>query len=79
MSQCLETTDIEKAMEEIDDAIITHNKIVEKLKLQRYTLFSKKLDLEMDDVLECVVENDISPRRMMDLIIAEVEERSRIS
>ena len=64
--------ELETQMEEIDDAIITHSKIIEKLKLQRYELFSVKLDLEIMETLECAVENDISPRRIMDLIISEI-------
>jgi len=68
---------IESEIEEINDAIVIHNKIVQKLVLQRYDLISQKLDLEMEETLECAIENDISPRRVMDLIIAEVEERNK--
>ena len=68
---------LEMKIEEIDEAIITHNKIVQKLTIQRYDLISRKLDLEMNETLECAIENDISPRRMMDLIISEVEERNQ--
>ena len=69
-------TDLEERIEEIDEAIITHNKIIRKLTMQRYDLVSRKLDLEMDEALECAIENDISPRRVMDLIISEIEERN---
>jgi len=67
--------ELEAQMEEIDEAIITHSKIIEKLKMQRYELFSVKLDLEIVETLECAVENDISPRRIMDLIISEIGTR----
>jgi len=67
--------DFENKMEELDEAIVTHNKIIGKLKTQRLELFSEKLDLEMTEIIECAIENDISPRRMMDLIKAEIEER----
>ena len=68
---------LETRIEEIDKAIITHNNIVQKLIVQRYDLLSQKLDLEMTETLECAIENDISPRRVMDLIIAEVEIRNK--
>jgi len=67
--------DIESEMEETDEAIFTHSRIVEKLKLQRYKLVAEMEDLELNDVVECIIENDISPRRMMDLIISEIERR----
>ena len=70
-----ELQNIESKLEEVDEAIITHNKIVQKLTMQRYDLISQKLDLEMNETIECAIENDISPRRVMDLIISEVEQR----
>ena len=72
-----ELDNLENKIEEIDEAIITHNKIVQKLTMQRYDLISQKLDLEMNETLECAIENDISPRRVMDLIISEVEKRNQ--
>jgi len=68
---------IETRIEEIEGAIITHNKIVRELTMQRYDLISRKLDLEMNETLECAIENDISPKRVMDLIIFEVENRNK--
>lgn len=68
---------LEFRLEEIDEAIMTHNKIVQKLTIQRYDLISQKLNLEMNETLECAIENDISPRRVMDLIISEVEQRNQ--
>lgn len=70
-----ELQNLENKLEEIDEAIITHNKIVQKLTMQRYDLISQKLDLEMNETIECAIENDISPRRVMDLIISEVKHR----
>ena len=69
--------DLDEKIEEIDEAIITHNKIVRKLTMQRYDLVSTRLDLEMDEALECAVDSDISPRRVMDLIISEIEKRNK--
>jgi len=73
----LKAANLETRIEEIDHAIMTHNNIVHKLIMQRYDLLSQKLDLEMAETLECAIENDISPRRVMDLIIAEVEIRNK--
>jgi hypothetical protein len=72
-----ELENLENKIEEIDEAIITHNRIVQNLTMQRYDLISQKLDLEMNETLECAIENDISPRRVMDLIISEVERRNQ--
>jgi len=72
-----ETDELESRLEELDSAIITHNKIINNLIVQRCSLISQKLDLEMNETIECAIENDISPRRVMDLIISEVENRNR--
>ena len=71
----LDLGNIESRLEEIDEAIVTHNKIIHKLTMQRYDLISQKIDLEMNETLECAIESDISPRRVMDLIISEIELR----
>ena len=79
MSEKIETIkDIELKIEEIDEAITAHNKIIHKLTMQRYALVSKKIDLEMDETIECAIKYDISPRRVMDLIIAEIEDRRKL-
>jgi len=71
------TVDLDEKIEEIDEAIMTHNKIVRKLKMQRYDLVSMKIDLEMIEALECAIESNISPRRVMDLIISEIEKKNK--
>ena len=71
------TESLDSRMEEIDEAIITHNKIIKKLVQQRYDLVSQKLDLEMEETLECAIENGISPRRVMDLIISDVKRKNK--
>jgi len=70
-------SDLDEKIEEIDEAILTHNKIVRKLSAQRYDLVSMKLDLEMGAALECAIESDISPRRVMDLIISEIKKKNK--
>jgi len=67
--------DLEEKLTEIDEAIIAHNSIVHKLTIQRYDLISRKQNLEITEALECAIENDISPRKMMDLMISEIEKR----
>ena len=71
-----ELEDLEIRIEEIDKAIVTHNKVVRKLSMQRYKLIAQKPDLEMTEAFECAIENDISPRRVVDLIVTETEKRN---
>ena len=72
-----EQIELDREIEEIGEAIVAHNRIVQKLTIQRYGLISKKQDLEMTETLKCAIENDISPRRVMDLIISDVENRNK--
>ena len=69
--------DIESEIEELGEAITAHNNILHELKVQRCDLISKIQDLEFEETLKCAMEYDISPRRVMDLIITEMEERKK--
>lgn len=69
MSQTINIiTDLDKEIEEIDKAIITYNEIIEGLKWQRYELLSNKHDLDMNDVLECIIEKGLSANEVLKLI-----------
>ena len=60
--------DLDKKIVEIDKAIVTYNEIIEGLKWQRYELLSKKHDLDMNEVLECIVEKGLSANEVLKLI-----------
>jgi len=62
--------DLEREMEEIDDAIISHNKIIEVLRFQRFEVMAKKNDWEMQEVFECAIENGFTPDEVMDLLLS---------
>ena len=63
---------IEKELDEIDKTIIARSKAIEDLKCRRYELMAELEDLDIHEAVECAIENSISPRRLIDLIIAEV-------
>ena len=65
--------DLENEMEEIDEAIVTHNRIVEDLKCQRYELLAQKQDCEMQEVFECAFENGFTPDEMMQLLVDAIK------
>jgi len=69
--------DLEGEIEELGEAIIAHRNILNELKIQRCDLISRRRDLELEETLRCAKEYDISPRRVMDLIINEMEERNK--
>ena len=62
-------SDMDLEMEEIDMAIITHNKMINKLKCRRYELLARKQDLRMNEVLECIVENGFPAEDLLGLVI----------
>ena len=63
--------DIEKELGEIDRIIIARSKTVEDLKCRRYELMAELDDLDIHDAVECAIENDISPKRLIEMILAE--------
>ena len=67
--------DLEKEMEDIDEAIVTHNKIIEDLKFQRYELLAQKQDWEMQEVFECAFENGFTPEEMMKLLLGAIKSK----
>ena len=62
------TNDLDKKIEEIEKTIITYNEIIEGLKWQRYELLSSKHDLDMNDVLECIIEKGLSANEVLKMI-----------
>ena len=65
----LTASSLEKEMEEIDEAIITHNRIIENLRSQRCEILAQKLDWEMQEVFECAVESGFTPGEVMQLLL----------
>jgi len=63
--------DIEKELDEIDRTIIARSKAVEDLKCRRYELIAELDNLDIHEAVECAIENDISPRRLIKMIISD--------
>ena len=64
-------SNIEKELDEIDKLIIARSKTVEDLKCRRYELMAELDDLDIHEAVECAIENGISPKRLIDLIVEE--------
>ena len=62
--------ELEREMEEIDEAIITHNKIIENLRFQRFEILARKNDWEMQEVFEYAIESGFTPDEVMDMLLA---------
>ena len=67
--------DLEKELDEIDKRIIERSKTIGQLKCRRYELLAELDDLTIQDAVECAIENDISPKHLLDLIIAETKNK----
>jgi hypothetical protein len=69
MAQSIETlNDINEEIEEIDRAIIRHSRIVENLKWRRYELLIREQDLEMSELIECIIEKGLTARDALRII-----------
>ena len=60
--------DIEKEIDEKDEAIFTHLKIIEKLKEQRNELLAQRSDWRMQEVFELAVEYGLTPDEMKEIV-----------
>ena len=68
--------EIEKEIDEIDKKIIEKSKTIEQLKCRRYELMAELDDISIHEAIECAIENDISPKRLLDMIVAETRMQS---
>ena len=70
--------ELEKEMEEIDEAIVTHNRIIEELKCQRYELVAQRQDWDMQEVFECAFENGFTAEEMMQLLVDAIKAKKSV-
>ena len=68
--------DIEKELERIEDKIITQNRIIDDLVWQRAELLTKKQDLEMCALIDCIIENGLSANEALEIIVYELGKKS---
>jgi len=67
--------DLDNEMEKIDEAIIVHKRIIEDLREQRYELYARKHDWQMQEVFEYAVENDMKADDMMKLLLTAIGDK----
>ena len=60
--------DLDKELEEIEDEIDTHNRIVENLIWRRSELLTKKQDLEICELIDCIIEKGITANEALEII-----------
>ena len=66
--------DLEKEMEEVDEAIVKCNEMAESLNQRRYELIAMRQNLEIADVIECIIEKGINANQIMQMILSASEE-----
>lgn len=66
---------LERDMEEIDEAILKHSMIIEGLRVERVELLARKSNCEMQEVFECVVEHGFTPGEMMELVLSSISKK----
>ena len=67
---------LESSIEHIDSKIIEYNLAAENLRLRRCELLAQKQNADIDDVIEYALEIGIEPKRIIELIEAEVSKNS---
>ncbi|MCL2152198.1 MAG: hypothetical protein FWH57_04440 [Oscillospiraceae bacterium] len=65
-------TDIVSELERIEGEIEAHNRMVETLVWQRSELLTKKEDMEMCELVDCIVENGLTANEALELILQEL-------
>jgi len=68
--------DIEKELERIEEKINTQNRIIDELVWQRAELLTKKQDLEMCALIDCIIENGISANEALEIIVYALGKKS---
>jgi hypothetical protein len=76
MSQSIETKiNANEYLEKIEEEIISHNKIIENLVWQRSELLTKKEDLELCELVDCIFENGLTASEALDIIVTALEKK----
>jgi len=72
----MEPLSLDNSIEYIDCKIIEYNLAAENLKLRRCELLAQKQNADIDDVIEYALEIGIEPKKIIELIAAEVGKTS---
>ena len=68
--------DYDKEIGRVDKAILALRKELEDLVYKRYELIAQKHNINTDELMECIVEHDLIPKEVVDLINSAVEKKS---
>jgi len=67
--------DFDKEIGRVDKAIAALGEELEELVYKRYELIAKKLDLDTDVLIECILESELMPKEVTDLIVSAMEKK----
>jgi len=60
--------DIDRELDRIEDDIDTHHKIIEELVWRRSELLVSKQDLEMCELIDCIIERGLTANEALGII-----------
>ena len=60
--------DLDKELEKIEDEISEHNRIIDNLTWQRSELLTKKQDLDMCELFDCITEKGLTASEALDIL-----------
>ena len=60
--------DLDRELERIEEEIVTHRKTVENLVWQRSELLTKKQDLDMYELIDCINENCMTANSALEIL-----------
>jgi hypothetical protein len=76
MSQRIDAkVDIDSNLERIEEEIVNHDRIIENLVWRRSELLTKREDLEMCELIDCIVENGLTANEALEMIIEALEKK----
>ena len=60
--------DLDKELEQTEDEIVKHNRIIENLIWRRSELLTRKQDMEMYELIDCIVEKGMTANEALEII-----------
>ena len=69
--------DYDKEIGRVDKAIIALSSELEELVYKRYELIAHKHDLNVQELMECIVENDLMPSEVVEIMVSALEKNAQ--
>jgi len=60
--------DLDRELEKLEDEIETYNRMVETLIWQRSVLLTKKQDMDMYELIDCIIERGLTANEALEII-----------